>query len=203
MRKVEQKQRVLKSISASLLISLGVYALLNTGYSYFAMALFSFGLYLICLFNLCLFTGICGYASVQNNSVHFKRRSIKEILVVLCVNLVIGYAIGLLFSTTSSNIVSSAGSVVKSWSTSFGYFIRSCACGSIMFLAVHTYKKGSVLGIFLGVPLFILCGFQHCIANIVIMGCARTISFPILLAVLGNWLGAVLVERLMEESDHV
>ena len=52
---------VKKSITASLLISLGVFGLIKTDYSYFSMILFSLGLFTICKLNLNLFTGKCGF----------------------------------------------------------------------------------------------------------------------------------------------
>ena len=69
-----------------------------------------------------------------------------------------------------------------------------------MFIAVETYKKGSNLGIFFGVPLFIICGFQHCIANAVIMGAGMTFSPAIIVAIIGNWLGAIMANFLLRKA---
>ena len=53
------------------------------------------------------------------------------------------------------------------------------------------YREGSKLGILFGVPLFIFCGFQHCIANVITMGMALTFDWSIVLAVVGNFVGSV------------
>ena len=46
-----------------------------------------------------------------------------------------------------------------------------------MYICVNEYKENnSIIGILYGVPLFIFCGFQHSIANIIILGVARTFS---------------------------
>ena len=65
-------------------------------------------------------------------------------------------------------------------------------CGVVMYIAVAMYRKGTPLGILFGIPLFIFCGFQHCIANVITMGAARVMfDWSLLLAILGNFVGAV------------
>lgn len=176
----------MKSITASLCISLGVYALLNTHYSYLSMILFAFGLYMICTYEFDLFTGKCGYT--------IDAVSYKTALRILAINLIVGYIIGYLF--TNEAMVQYSQDVMAKWDWSLGYFIKSFFCGMIMFLAVETYKRGSLLGIFFGVPLFIICGFQHCIANGIIMGAAHSFSWVIVLAIIGNWIGAIIINIL-------
>lgn len=68
-----------------------------------------------------------------------------------------------------------AAAVVKvaSWDLSFGFFLKSVACGMIMFIAVDLHKQGTSLGILIGVPLFIISGFQHSIANVITLGVAQ------------------------------
>ena len=60
-----------------------------------------------------------------------------------------------------------------------------------MYIAVAMYRKGTPLGIIFGIPLFIFCGFQHCIANIITLGVARTFDWSIILAILGNFIGSL------------
>ena len=70
---------------------------------------------------------------------------------------------------------------------------KSILCGVIMYIAVAMYRKGTPLGIIFGIPLCIFCGFQHCIANIITLGVAETFSWAILLAILGNFLGSLIM----------
>ena len=63
----------------------------------------------------------------------------------------------------------------------------------IMYIAVYMYRKGTPLGIIFGIPLFILCGFQHCIANIITLGVALTFSPTIFICILGNLIGSLFV----------
>jgi len=62
-----------------------------------------------------------------------------------------------------------------------------------MYIAVLMYRKGTPLGIIFGIPLFIFSGFQHCIANVITMGAAQTFDFSIILAIIGNFVGSLLM----------
>ena len=71
-----------------------------------------------------------------------------------------------------------------------------------MFIAVDSYKSGKdtfskYIGIFLCVPVFILSGLEHCVADMFYLQLAGAYSLQalsfILLASLGNTLGAFLI----------
>ena len=174
-----------KSVAASLLIGLGDYVLLKIG-SPLGPILFAFGLLGVCVMGANLFTGKCGFLFEDK---------IKplHLLTILLVNLAAGYLVGLAFSACDGAVVEAARAKVESWGISWSFFIRSILCGVIMYLAVAIYRKGSPLGIIFGIPLFIFCGFQHCIANIITMGVAATWDWSIVLAVLGNFAGSLMV----------
>jgi formate/nitrite transporter FocA (FNT family) len=70
-----------------------------------------------------------------------------------------------------------------------------------MYVAVKIFKKGSPLGIVFGIPLFIFCGFQHCIANVITLGVARTFDWSLLLAIAGNFIGSLLVSFLSTDKN--
>ncbi len=85
--------------------------------------------------------------------------------------------------------------------TLISILILSFFCGILMYLAVNTYKEvkdiGKYLAVFLGVIVFILCGFEHCIANMYYFSVSSTWSLNTLLylivMVLGNCLGGILI----------
>lgn len=172
-----------KSIGAALLISLGNYALLKLG-NPIGPVIFAFGLLGVCYMNQNLFTGKCGFV-IEN------KMPIIELLVILIINLLFGYLFGLMFSITDTEIVKNAVLKVSTWNISLPFFIKSFLCGVIMYIAVYMYKKGTPLGIIYGIPLFIFCGFQHCIANIITLGVARTFHLSILICILGNFIGSL------------
>ena len=180
---MKMKELILKSIGASVLISLGDYALLKLG-NPIGPVIFAFGLLGVCYMGQNLFTGKCGF--LFEDKIPF-----KNLMIILIVNLIAGYLMGLCFSFCDSDVVASSLVKVASWEVSFPFFIRSIMCGIIMYIAVLLYRKGTPLGIIFGIPLFIFCGFQHCIANIITMGVAKAFHWSIVICVLGNFVGSL------------
>ena len=80
-------------------------------------------------------------------------------------------------------------------------FILSIFCGLLMYFAVNGFKKvndfGKYLVVYLGVVVFILCGFEHCIANIYYFSVADVWSLKTLgyvgVMILGNSLGSFIL----------
>ena len=181
----------LKSVGAALLISLGDYALLKLG-NPIGPVIFAFGLLGVCYMGQNLFTGKCGFLFQDK---------IKplDLLIILVVNLIAGYLFGMAFSLCDGDVVNSAVAKVATWEVSLPFFIKSVLCGVIMYIAVLLYKKGTPLGIIFGIPLFIFCGFQHCIANVITMGVAITFSWSLLLCVLGNFVGSLFMWLISKE----
>ncbi len=183
---MEKKLEIIrKSIGAALLIGLGDYALLKLG-NPIGPVIFALGLLGVCYMNQNLFTGKCGF--VIESKMPF-----VELLVILFINLVFGYLFGLMFSVADTEIVSNALLKVASWNISWAFFIKSFLCGVIMYIAVYMYKKGTPLGIIFGIPLFIFSGFQHCIANVITMGVAKTFDWSLLICILGNFIGSLVM----------
>ena len=177
------KELVLKSIGAAFLISLGNYALLKLG-SPIGPVIFAFGLLGVCYLGQNLFTGKCGFLIAN-------KIPPLDLFMILIVNLVAGYLLGLLFSITDNSLIPVAIEKVNTWSFSLSFFLKAFFCGAIMYIAVKLYQEKTPLGIIFGVPLFIFCGFQHCIANVITLGVARTIDASLLLAILGNFIGSL------------
>ena len=189
------KELVNKSIGASILISLGVYALLKVG-TPLGPVLFTLGLLGVCYMGQNLFTGRCGF--LIQDKIKF-----LDLMLILIVNLIAGYIIGLMYSITDPEIYKNAVAKVANWDFSLAFFIKSIMCGVIMYIAVYMYKQGSPLGIIFGIPLFIFCGFQHCIANIITVGVARSIHTSIIICILGNFLGSLIMWYVSKESLKV
>lgn len=174
-----------KSIGAAILISLGNYALLKLG-NPIGPVIFALGLLGVCYMGQNLFTGKCGFFFAD-------KMKVSTLLIILIVNLLAGYLMGLAYSITDIDVYKNAIAKVATWDLSIAFFIKSILCGIIMYIAVFMYKKGTALGIIYGIPLFIFCGFQHCIANIVTMGVARTFHLSIIICILGNFIGSLLM----------
>ena len=179
------KELIFKSIGAAVLISLGNYALLKLG-NPFGPVLFAFGLLGVCYMGQNLFTGKCGFLFQD-------RIKFLDLFLILIFNLLAGYLLGFIYSYADSEIVLNAVDKVATWEVSISFFIKSVLCGVIMYIAVLMYRKGTNIGIIYGIPLFIFCSFQHCIANVVTLGVAHTIDWTLLLAIVGNFLGSLIM----------
>lgn len=180
-----------KSIAASILIGLGNFALLKLG-NPIGPIIFAFGLLGVCYLGLNLFTGKCGFLFED-------KLKVRDLIIILVINLASGYLFGLLFRVADQSVIEPAISKIATWDFSVAFFVKSLLCGVIMYLAVKMYKKGTPLGIIFGIPLFIFCGFQHCIANVITLGVALGFSWSFILAILGNFLGAVFMSWLASE----
>lgn len=188
----EKIELINKSISAALLISLGNYALLKLG-NPIGPVIFALGLLGVCYMGLNLFTGKCGFLFQD-------RIKPLNLLIILVVNLIAGYLFGLLYSVADGDVYANAVAKVATWDLSIAFFIKSLLCGMIMYIAVYMYKKGTPLGIIYGIPLFIFCGFQHCIANIITLGVARTMHWSIIICILGNFIGSLFVWYISKDN---
>ena len=179
---------IVKGAGAARLIGLGDYVLLKVGEPV-GPVLFSFGLLGVCVLGLNLFTGKCGFL-VED------KIKILDLLLILVSNLVFGYLFGAMFGLADEGVAAAAVAKVGGWELSLAFLIRAMLCGMIMYLAVKLYRKGTALGVLIGVPLFIFSGMQHSIANVITLGVSLEFSLKlglvILLCVLGNFLGAIL-----------
>lgn len=188
-------QEIRKAVSASIMISFGVCVLLLAG-NPAGPFLFALGLASVCILKLSLFTGKCGYIIRSGTSA-------AELAEMLCINILSAAGMGTLFRHAfGDKIMQAALAKTATWEASPEFFIKSVLCGMIMFIAVDTYKKGHMVGILFGVPLFILCGFQHCIANVVTMYAAdHVVIIPTVLCILGNLTGSVIISWLLREEE--
>ena len=178
-----------KSFLASLLISLGVFVLMKAPQPLGAI-LFAFGLLTICKLGYSLFTGKCGFIVYEDS----KKIYLLYLIDILTINLTSGYSIGVIVGLSDKDLRLKAIAKVQSWSNNyFSILIGSILCGAIMYLAVKLFKEGTVLGILFGVPIFILSGFHHCIANIITLGLALTFTPKIVIMIVGNFIGSIIV----------
>ena len=174
---------------AAFLISLGVAVNLTLGPP-LGPIFFSFGLLGVCVLEAELFTGKAGY--------WWKNQKIK-LFFILVSNVVWGWFFGWFIGIANPSLIPIAAMKIVMTNLPV-YMIQSFFCGSIMYICVELFKRNCVYGIFLGVPLFIYCGFQHSIANGIMFGVAHILpNIPVLMAcALGNFVGAVFINLLAE-----
>ena len=184
---------ITKSILAGLLISLAGIVYLNCPDKIVGSLLFSLGLISILILEANLFTGKIGYVN--------SKRSILDSLLILVFNLVAAAIVGLIYrcgSDAAALIVESKLSIFSEswWLTG----LKSIGCGAAIYLAVEGYKKSkSLIPVILGVMVFILAGWNHCIADCFYMaaGSSSALAIPYLLVVIvGNSIGSLLIRFL-------
>lgn len=85
--------------------------------------------------------------------------------------------------------------------------LRSIGCGLIIDLSVYQFRKsGSLIPILFGVPLFILCGFYHSIADVVYLTVSWNRNpeiywyYPVI--VIGNYIGCNIRRLILKSSDN-
>lgn len=189
MKKPMNKGNILSSVWCGMLIGLGGLGNLIVGGIPGAL-LFAFGLCSVVLSgNMCLYTGWAG---------RFDFRSGKEwvnLLVMLLLNGV-GCAI---VAYIASKTTADCSSIVQSRTTSplLDVGLKAVLTGVIMHVCVWAYKmKQTFVPILIGVPLFILCGLPHCVADIfyyaldmVRNGANCEVILPWVVSVVGNLVG--------------
>ena len=183
---------VSKSTLAGLLISLGATAFLTVDNKIVGALLFSIGLTAVILLEANLYTGKIGY-------VNSKAKLISATL-ILIQNLLVALVCGLIFYSTKNNICENLwlNKLTKSW---YEFLFDSIGCGICIYLSVELYKKtGSIFVIVLGVLVFILSGFEHCIADIFYLSASMSFDLKsilyILIAIIGNSIGSLLIRFL-------
>lgn len=194
---------IISSMLAGLCIAIGSAAYCACGSAVIGAILFAAGLLTICYYGFHLYTGRVGYA--QNLT------DVKNLGIMLVGNLIGAFAGGLLVAwaaTSFSDIVSSALLFIQIKNTLSlpAIFLRAIMCGVSVFLAVDIYKeKKSVLGVLFFVPLFILCGWEHCIADMAYMAIAGLPMEPLRfgLVVLGNTIGALVFRALKGVANGI
>lgn len=181
-------------------IGLGGTVYLSCENKYFGAFLFGTGLFIILTFNFSLFTGKVGYMVVR------KITYLLELAVVWIGNLVGTVIMGSMVLNTriSQGIVQKADDIckIKFSDNLISIFILAFFCGMLMFIAAEGYKKisnplGQILVVFLPVILFILSGYEHCIANMFYFTVSKNWSpnaiLYLLVMTLGNSFGGMFI----------
>ncbi len=199
-----KRTRILCSaVLAGCCISFGSLAFLSLDSKVIGAAAFTIGLFVICTFGFHLFTGKVCYV-LQNN------RDYALALPVIWLGNLIGT--GLTAGIVSLTRIAPAAREkavalcqVKLNDNLLSLFLLGVLCNIFIYIAVEGYKSnphelGKYLSLFFGVMVFILCGTEHCVADMFYFWMARIWSGRTLLSLLvislGNAAGGVLFATL-------
>ena len=134
------------------------------GFGYLALGgvvgaiLFSFGLLAVVNYQLKLFTGTAGF---------FKKGEFLQLLLILLGNIAGCLLVSFLSDVSPLGIDASAQKLLEGrlhtgwWQCG----LLAIGCGFIMTTVVTFARKGQWIPLLFGVPMFIVCGFPHCIAD--------------------------------------
>lgn len=163
--------------------------------------LFAAGLYTICMYGFNLYTGKVGYIAYNFKDTKY----IRLVILTLSFNLLSTYILGIMAGYAFPLVVEPAKEIfyAKTQTPLLRLFISGLFCGILMFLSVDTWKKGSKAGVFIYIPVFILCGFDHSIANSFYNGIANGLNaftpqnvLIFISVILGNAAGGMLIPLL-------
>lgn len=120
--------------------------------------IFCFGLLTVVEYKLKLFTGTAGF---------IKKGEIGDLLLILLGNIIGTLLVSLLSRISPLGIVEGAEKLLAARLATGALKCGALAigCGFMMTTAVTFARQGRFLPLLFAVPLFIVCGFPHCIAD--------------------------------------
>ncbi len=198
----------IKAIAAGVIISFGATVFLMQENRIFSSFLFCLGLFVVCTFDLNLYTGKVGFLADN------PWKNLRLVIISWCGNFVgmWGSALMLRSSRIGDTLAARGQELVdiKNGDNLWSLFVLGIYCGILMYIAVGSYNRGKdkpgpnivgYLGIFMSVMMFIHCGFEHSIADMfyymVSGNMATGRGFAVVLMVtLGNAVGGVLFRAL-------
>lgn len=177
----------MKGFFSGILISLGAYAFLSIG-GIVGAILFSFGIICIVMSEIPLYTGVAGTNML-----------FKDKMIVLVENVFGAMLAGFFLSLLNGNQLDTDINIVQNKISAVWYisFIKAIFCGLIVDVAVYLSKKYNkhIVPLLLGIPVFIICGFNHSIADSCYIGMTILNYFNLgsllylLNVIIGNYIG--------------
>lgn len=166
--------------------------------------LFSFGLLTVVGYKLRLYTGTAGFIN---------RNEVGDLFLILFGNIIGCLCVGMLARVSPLGIQEAAQKVlqVRMECGALKCGLLAIGCGFIMTTAVNFARKGQFLPLLFGVPLFIVCGFPHCVADAFYFLCVPVaflkahilqVLCVYICIVLGNLIGCNLYRIVLEKDQY-
>lgn len=207
---IEYLKDFVLAILAGVCISIGAVAFLSCKNNVVGAIFFSVGLFTILTFGFNLFTGKVCY--IFNN----KPSYLIKVAIIFLGNFVGTNLSALLLNFTRLSSLRERCSVIvqtKLGDDLWSLFILAIFCNILIYIAVEGFKSKNILtqylSLFFGVSVFVICGFEHSIADMFYFAFARSYTgrtFLILIIVsLGNIVGGTLIElikKLFKENKQ-
>jgi formate/nitrite transporter FocA (FNT family) len=166
--------------------------------------LFSFGLLTVLGYKLKLYTGTAGYINMNE---------VGQLFLILLGNITGCLCVALLTRLSPMDIQASAQKIMelRLGTGPLRCGLLAIGCGFIMTTCVQFGRQGQYLPLLLGVPLFIVCGFPHCVADAFYFLCVPVafvkahilqILTLYVCVVLGNLLGCNIYRIVLEKDQY-
>ncbi len=199
----------LRALLTGFAIGIGGAVYLACDNKYIGAFLFGLGLFMVLFFGFNLFTGKVGYA-VEN-----KPSYLVDLLIIWVGNLAGTVIMGLLLLLTrqSDAMRTKAAEIcaAKLNDSLLSIFILAFFCGILMFVAADGFKRitnpvGQVVVIILPVMVFILSGYEHCVANMFYFTIGEVWSptslLYLLIMSLGNSAGGIFIPLIRKGFEN-
>ena len=180
---------LVRAILAGMMIGIGGCVYLRCEVKWVGAILFAVGLFTIFSFRLDLYTGKVGY--IFDND----RSYVPYLLVVILGNFIGCLILGLMMPLDAA--VNLANAKLDNYEF-LPVLFKGVLCGMLMFIAADCYKNTkSFIATFVCVPVFILAGFEHSIADMFYFCSAGAFSVEslvfIITVLIGNAIGGFLI----------
>ena len=191
-------KNVINGFFAGILISIGGAVYLACDNKYVGSLLFTVALVCICYQGYSLYTGKICYIPQKHGKEEFSVL-LTGLLGNVIATTVCGYALA--YAIPKLREAGLNAGTLKLQQEMPQTFIRAFFCGILIFLAVDIFKNHKTpLGIILCIPVFILSGFEHSVADMFYFAVSGMVSFKafvfIWIVVLGNSAGGMLLPLL-------
>ena len=189
-------RKLFSGMLAGLLISIGGAVFLSCADKTVGAVGFTIGLLGVCFYGANLYTGRIGYLFDRHD-----KDGILDLVFGLLGNLIATTLCGLLLQGMKGE-AAAALCASKLSQAPLETLVRSAFCGVLVYVAVNLFRdKKTPLGILIGIPVFILSGFEHSIADAFYFAASGDLSMKavvfILIVIAGNSIGALLFDRLL------
>ena len=188
---MKKTKKFVYSIIGGASIAIGGAAFLSVESKVVGALFFVVGLFVICTMGFSLFTGKVCY--VFENDADYA----LDLLLIWLGNIIGAFIVGEALRATRIAVISEKAAAMcrmKLDDSLLSIFILAIFCNILIYVAVDGYRNnpheiGKYIALFFGVTVFIICGFEHCVANMFYISLARMWSAEALIFILVNSLG--------------
>ena len=197
-------KKILSGVQAGVMISIGGAVFLACDNKYVGAGLFTVALLTICIKGYSLYTGKIGFIPEKHD-----KEAFSVLLLGLLGNTAATVACGYLIRFGLPALGETAETICgnKLAQTFPQTLIRGFFCGVLMYVAVSVWRdRQKIVGILFCIPVFILAGFEHSIADIFYFAASGIVDVKafafIWTVILGNTLGGMLLPALGREKKE-